>query len=260
MTARASTIDQMREIARRSLVSTFRRPANFVPALIFPMFLVAVNAGGLDAATRIPGFPADSYLTFALAVPFIQSGIFSLLNAGTDLARDIESGFMSRLALTPVSRRALIGGELAGVVAQGASFGVVFLLVGLAAGGDFESGWAGVPLLILLAGAISLALGCVGVFAAARIGDSEVVQSMFPVFFMFLFFSSMAMPRPLIEQDWFRAIADMNPVSYLIEGVRGLFIGPIDAGQLATAFGICAVLATVFLTAAARALGGRLGR
>ena len=224
------------------------------------MFLVAINSAGLDAATMLPGFPTDSYLTFALAVPFIQSGIFSLLNAGTDLARDIESGFMNRIALTPVSRAALIAGELAGVVLLGVVYGTIFLVVGVAAGADFESGLAGVPLLILLAGSISLALGCVGMFVAARIGDSEVMQGTFPIFFMFMFFSSMALPRDLIEQDWFRTIATYNPVSYLIEGIRGLFIAPIDAGQLATAFGVCAALTAIFLTGAARALGGRLGR
>ncbi|MBK5230111.1 MAG: hypothetical protein JJE27_02955, partial [Thermoleophilia bacterium] len=172
---RPSSFEQIREVARRSTLSTLRQPAQYVPALIFPLFLVAVNSGGLNAATHLPGFPTDSYLTFALAVPFMQSGIFSLLNAGTDLATDIESGFMDRMALTPVSRSALIAGELTGVVAQGFIFGVIFLLVGLAAGADFAAGLAGIPLLILLAGAITLAFGCVGMFVAARLGSSEAV-------------------------------------------------------------------------------------
>lgn len=258
--ARPSSLAQIAAVARRSLLATIRRPAQYVPALVFPLFLVAVNTGGLNAATHIPGFPTDSYLTFALAIPFMQSGIFSLLNAGTDLATDIESGFLDRMALTPISRRALIAGELAGVMAQGLVFGVIFLAVGLAAGGEFEAGAAGAAILILLAGSITLAFGCVGMFVAARLGDSEAVQGMFPLFFMFLFFSSMAMPRPLIGQDWFRAIATANPVSYLIEGVRSLFITGIDGRQLGVAFGICAVLATVFMFAAARSLAGRLGR
>ena len=59
---------------------------------MFPLFLLAINAGGLDAATGLPGFPTDSYLTFALAVPFIQAGIFAVSGAGADLARDIETG------------------------------------------------------------------------------------------------------------------------------------------------------------------------
>ena len=50
------------------------------------------------------------------------------------------------------------------------------------------------------------------------------MQGFFPLFFVLLFLSSMSLPRPLIEQDWFRTIATYNPVSYLIEGVRSLII------------------------------------
>lgn len=71
---------QTRELARRSLVRTLRQPAQVIPTITFPLFLLAINAGGLDAATDLPGFPTDSYLTFALAVPFIQSGIFAVSN------------------------------------------------------------------------------------------------------------------------------------------------------------------------------------
>ena len=50
------------------------------------------------------------------------------------------------------------------------------------------------------------------------------MQGLFPVFFVFLFLSSMNMPRNLIEADWFRWVATVNPVSYLIEAVRSLVI------------------------------------
>ena len=96
-------------------------------------------------------------------------------------------------------------------------------------------------------------------FVAARVGNSEAMQSIFPLFFVFLFFSSMAMPRTLIEQDWFRTIADVNPISYLIEGIRRLFIGPDRSpGSWRSRSAICAALTAIFLTGAARALGGRL--
>ena len=77
-------------------------------------------------------------------------------------------------------------------------------------------------------------------FAAFRFGNGEAVQGLFPVLFVFLFLSSMALPRPLIEQDWFRTIATYNPVSYLLEGIRSLFIVGFDGEALALAFG-CAL-------------------
>ncbi|MBA3299029.1 MAG: hypothetical protein H0U24_03005, partial [Thermoleophilaceae bacterium] len=115
----ASVRTQVAELGRRSIMRTLRQPAQMVPTITFPLFLLAINAAGLDAATNLPGFPTDSYLTFALAVPFIQTGIFAVSNGGSDLARDIETGFLDRLALTPMSGLALVAGQLAGVVALG---------------------------------------------------------------------------------------------------------------------------------------------
>ncbi len=81
--------------------------------------LVAVNAAGLRPSTQLDGFPTDSFLAFAVAVPFIQGALFATMNAGTDLARDIQNGFLNRLALTPMRGSALLAGHLAGVVVMG---------------------------------------------------------------------------------------------------------------------------------------------
>jgi len=257
---RSSVWIQTRELARRSLVRTLRQPAQVVPTITFPLFLLAINAGGLDATTNIPGFPTDSYLTFALAVPFIQSGIFAVSNGGADLARDIETGFLDRLALTPMSGVALITGQLAGVVALGLLNAVVYLGVGLAAGATLEAGVVGALVLFALSLVIVFAFGCVGVYAAFRFGNGEAVQGLFPVLFVFLFLSSMALPRDLIEQDWFRTVATYNPVSYLIEGVRSLFIVGFDGEALALAFGCGAAIGAVFLALAVGRLRTRLVR
>lgn len=248
------------EVARRSFMRAVRQPAVVFPSLIFPLFLLAVNVGGLDTATQLPGFPADSYLTFALAVPFIQGAIFVLLNSGTDLATDIETGFLDRLALTPIGGAGLLAGGLGGVMAVAVFQTGFYLLCGFLAGATFSAGLAGVPVLFALSLSISFAFGCVGAFAALRTGSSEVMQGLFPVFFVFLFFSSMALPRDLIEQDWFRTIATINPVSYLIEGIRSLYTVGFDGEALALAFGVAAIIATVFLSAASWALRGRLVR
>jgi ABC-2 type transport system permease protein len=251
---------QVGTLARRSIVRTARQPAQVVPSLTFPLLLLAINTGGLDAATQLPGFPTDSYLTFALAVPFIQGGLFAVMNGGTDLARDIETGFMNRLSLTPLSGAGLIGGELAGVVLLGVLQAIVFLGAGLAAGADFEAGLGGVPVLLALSIAITFACGCIGMFAALRLGNGEAVQGLFPLFFVFLFLSSMALPRDLIEQDWFQTIATVNPFSYLIEGVRSLFVSGFDGEALALGFGFATAIGVVFLTAAAASLRMRMVR
>jgi ABC-2 type transport system permease protein len=55
-----SVLDQVGLVARRSVRRTLRQPALIVPTIVFPLFLLAVNASGLSSATDIPGFPADS--------------------------------------------------------------------------------------------------------------------------------------------------------------------------------------------------------
>jgi ABC-2 type transport system permease protein len=252
--------EQVFVLAGRSVVRTVRQPANVVFPLVFPLLLLAVNAGGLDAATRLPGFPTDSFVAFALAIPFIQGALFATMNAGTDLARDIQTGFLNRLSLTPMRGVALLAGQLGGIVTMGVVQALVYLSVGLAVGVEFASGPAGVFVLLAFAILVTVGFGALGAFAALRTGSGEAVQSLFPAFFVFLFLSSMNMPRDLIEIDWFRTVATINPVSYLIECVRSLIITGWDGEALALGFGIAAVITLVALVLASVSLRTRLTR
>ena len=251
---------QVGQLARRSVLRTLRQPAQIVPALVFPLFLLAVNSNGLAPATDLPGFPTDSYLTFALAVPFMQGALFSVMNAGTDLARDIETGFLNRLALTPLRSGALLSGLLAGAVVLGLVQAVTYLAVGLIAGAELVTGVAGALVIVLLAVSITVAFGSIGLFAALRTGSGEAVQGLFPVFFVFLFISAMALPLDLIQTDWFHDVASANPISYLLEAFRSLLFEGWDAGALALGFGIAAAVLLLGMLAASRALSARLVR
>jgi ABC-2 type transport system permease protein len=260
MSSRAAFYTEIGVLAQRSLIRTARRPAQAVPALIFPLFLLAVNASGLADATNLPGFPTGSYLTFALAVPFMQGALFSVMNAGTDLATDIESGFFNRLALTPLRGVGLLSGMLAGVIGLGIVQATVYLLVGWIAGADFAAGIGGVAVIYALSIVMAIGFGAFGAFLALRTGTAEAVQGMFPVFFVFLFLSSISLPRNLIQTDWFREIATYNPVSYLVEGIRSLLVTGWDGEALALAFGVAAALTAVGLAAASSAMRSRLVR
>jgi ABC-2 type transport system permease protein len=252
--------DQVYLLARRSVVRTVRQPANVIAPLVFPMLLLAVNSGGLKAETRLPGFPTTSFVAFALAVPFIQGALFATMNAGTDLARDIQTGFLSRLTLTPMRGIAVLAGQLGGVVTLGFVQAVVYLSVGLAVGVHVKAGVLGVVVLLAFAVLVALAFGALGAFAALRTGSGEAVQSLFPAFFVFLFISSMNIPRNLIEATWFRDLATANPVSYLLECVRSLIITGWDAEALGLGFGIAGAIAVVALAAASWALRVRMAR
>ena len=253
-------VDQVFVLARRSVVRTARQPANVIFPLVFPLLLLAVNAGGLKAATQLPGFPTNSFVAFALAIPFIQGALFATMNAGTDLARDIQTGFLNRLSLTPMRGVALLAGQLGGIVTMGLIQALVYLSVGLAVGVRLASGFGGALVLLAFAVLISIGFGALGAFAALRTGSGEAVQSLFPAFFVFLFLSSMNLPRNLIEIDWFRFVATVNPVSYLIECIRSLIIVGWDGEALALGFGVALVITIVSLALASISLRTRLAR
>ena len=251
---------QVGAIARRSVVRTARQPASVIPPLIFPVALMIVNSAGLEASTQLEGFPTDSFLAFALAVPFIQGALFSTMNAGTDLARDVQTGFINRLSLTALRDWALLVGQLTGVVVLGVFQAVFYLAVGLTTGVEFASGPAGVAVLLLYAAVISLSFAALGAYLAFRTGSGEAVQAMFPVLFVFLFISSMNTPRDLIDVEWFQTAATLNPVSYMIEAVRSLIIEGWDWQALALGFGFTIVIGVVSIVLAARALRLRMTR
>lgn len=257
----ASTMPaQVGLLAGRAVRHIVRQPAQVVFPIVFPLVLLAVNASGLDAATNLPGFPTTDYLDFALAVPFMQGALFAALNGGQDLARDIEGGFLDRLALTPMSGPALILGQLGGALFMGVVSALIYLIVGLLIGTGIAAGFGGALVLLALAVVISLGFACLGTFVALRAGSGQAVQGFFPLFFVLLFLSSAFFPRNLIEQDWFREIATYNPVSYLVEGIRSLVITGWDAQALAQAFGIAALMIAALLSLSAWALRTRLVR
>ena len=252
--------EQVGAVARRSMTRTLRQPASAIPPLIFPTMLMAVNAGGLKASTHLPGFPTHSFLAFALAVPFVQGALFSTMNAGTDLARDIQTGFLSRLSLTSLRGSALLAGQLAGIVALGLVQASFYVIVGLVSGVHFAAGVGGILVLLGFAAVVSLGFGALGSFMALRTGSGESIQGLFPLLFVFLFISSMNTPRNLIGVHWFRIAATINPVSYLIECVRSLIITGWDGEALFLGFAVAAAIAFLSLVLAARALRGRLVR
>ena len=255
-----SLVDQTLAIARRSIVRTTRQRALIIFPMIFPLILFAINGSALSTATRIPGFPTHNYRDFLIAMPFVQGAMFVSINAGVDLARDIESGFLSRLAMTPVRGEALLVGQLGGALVLGVIQAIVYLLVGLATGVSLASGVGGAVVLLVLSILIAFAFASLGVLLALRFGTGEAVQGIFPLLFVTIFLSSSSLPRNLIKASWFRDVATYNPVSYLLEALRSLVITGWDAQALALGFGFTLALLVITLGLAQRLMRSRLTR
>jgi ABC-2 type transport system permease protein len=239
---------------------TLRQPAAIIPAIVFPIMLLFVSAGGLTAAENLPGFPDVSYFDFALAVTFMQGAIFATGGAGTDLATDIDTGFLNRLALTPMSGAALVLGQLGGAITLGIFQATCYLAAGFLGGATIAAGVGGVVVLYLLVVLMAIGFGALGVAAALRTGNGEAVQGLFPVLFVLLFLSTINLPLDLIPITWFRWVATVNPITYLVDALRSLIITGWDWPTLAAGFGVALAIAVVGILLSAAALRGRLQR
>lgn len=251
--ARRSRLGPVLAMARRSIRSIARQPQTWVPAIVFPLFFSAVSAAAFDRTRALPGFPeVDSFLTFVLPATIIQGVVFGATSVGTEMAIDIENGFADRLRVAPVGRVGLMLGRLAGVMSLAVVQAVLFCVVFLATGASVAGG---VPSIVGLAMVSCLLAGAIGSFAltvAIRTGSVEAVNGFFPILFVALFLSSAFFP-PQLAGGWFEAVANVNPMTWMIDPARRLVITGFSFSDLVqavvVAFGLMAVLVAMAVSA-----------
>ncbi len=244
--------------SRRSIVNTVRQPIAIIPSLTFPLIFLALNSAALAESIRLPGFPTvDSFLQFMIATTIIQGGLFAAIAAGADMATDIEGGFFDRLIATPVSRMSILVGRVAGSFLL--AFVQAFLFFGIATpfGLEVEGGFAGMLGVALISAVAGAGVGAISVAIGLKSGSTEVVQGSFPLIFVSLFLSSAFFPRSLMD-GWFKSVADINPLSHMIEGARSLVIRGWDVAEFATALTIASGIFVLGILVSARALRVRL--
>lgn len=258
--ARPLRTAQFGSLTRQSLRRTLHDPSALLVPLLFPLAIMAINVAALKAATSLPGFPTDEIVDFVIGLTFLQGTLFAAIPAATDLAVDIETGFLDRLAIAPVAAGVLLAARMAAVIAMGLARCTCFLAVATAAGGNLSVGRSGIVALVLLQVLVDLAFTSVAFMVALRSRSGEVVQSLFPIFFVLLLLSSALMPRELIDAPWFEWIATINPISYLVEAFRSLFIAGWDVQALAIGGGVAVIIALTAGSACVRGLRSLMAR
>ena len=242
----------------RSVKQTFRRPQLMAPIIVFPTLLLAIQTGGAASAVNLPGFPqVDSFLQFMLAGAMMQSMLLAGNSGGIALAVDIEMGFTDRLFAAPISRYSIVLGRLAGTAVLGVLAGVWFLAIGLVFGAPIEEGLPGALVALLLVSLTAIAIGGIGAAVALRTGSASVVQGMFPFVFVVLFLSSAFFPTALMVEPA-KTIAEYNPLSLIVEGIRDPIISSISASELADALLAVVGIGILGLLLSAAALRHRL--
>jgi ABC-2 type transport system permease protein len=205
------------------------------------------------------GQGVDSLLAFLLPASITQSVLFGGLTAGSDTATDIQTGFFDRLLASPVARSSILVGRLMGASVTGALQAVTFILVYGAFGVRVAGGPAGALSLVAFAMVLALVIGGFAAMLALRTGSAEAVQNVFPVTFIGLFISSAFFPTQAMT-GVYRSIAERNPITWMIDGMRVQVIEGFDASEVARSVAIAAALAALAIYGANRALQSRLRR
>ena len=212
-------------LMRRALNEVIRVPGAALPGIVAPtLFMLGLTAvfGNL---TNVEGFGTSDFLSFMAPVSLLQCAGFTGAAVGVNLARDIEQGWFDRLLVSPASRPVL----LASVVLSAALrvlMPVFFLLaIGFSVGLDFP-GLDGMLVLFVLVPSFAVVAACWGSAIALRFRTQAAGPLIQSVMFIFVLFTASYAPKELLA-PWLEAIATVNPVNLVIEGLRAGFIGDV---------------------------------
>ena len=242
-------------LAHRSLRSRFRHPSMILPDLAGPLLFTAVLWGSFARTIVLPGFPTvGSFLDFVLVATVVVGVFFSASDVADDVAADVASGFFDRLVASPVARSSLVLGRLAGAAAFAVVETALIMAVLVAFGASVRGGVPAVVAITLVMTVMAVAVGGLGANLALRSRAADRTTGLFvPACFLLLFVSSAYFPRELMH-GWFGAIANVNPVSWLVEDLRHQVIVGFDPARVTQALAFMAVLAVVAVWSAVRAV------
>jgi ABC-2 type transport system permease protein len=238
-------------LGRRAVREVVRYPEATIPTLFIPLFFLLVNIGQVSKTfpSSTPFLRGQGYVAFQLPVSLMFA--VATATSGLALVTEIDLGYFDKLLVSPIHRSSIIFGRLTADLVRGIATGTIVLLAGLALGARIQSGIAGAILIVLLAAFFGVAYAGFGILVALRTRNVQATQSSFLLFFPLLFLTPNFVPfdrlSPLME-----TLARINPVSYVIVGVRSLVIDGWDAGEI----GVC-ILVIVLLGAVLTALSLR---
>lgn len=208
-------------VGHRAVILLPRDLAAIIPALIVPVFFYAVTIGALQDVAGFANIGLD-YKAFQLPLALVMT--VTGMSRAPSLVLDIQGGYFDRLLLTPVNRWALLLGMFVADAIVLLFLSLPVLGMGLALGVRFATGAAGAIVFIVIVTVWGLSYTGIPYAIALRTGNPTAVNNSFLLFFPMVFLTPAWMPRDALT-GWLAAIATWNPVTYIIEGLRTLFIG-----------------------------------
>lgn len=233
---------QMKKLVRIPLLLFF--------ALAQPLIFLLLFSQVFANLDRLPGFGYDSYLQFLVPSIIALTALNSAFQSGIGMVADIEEGMLDKFLIAPIRRSSILLGKVFADATRSAAQGTVIVLVALLMGARFETGVAGVAVMVVLAALFGIAWAGLSNIIALRTRNGELTMIVgilitFPV----LFLSTAFMPSLLLP-EWLDTVATFNPITYIVEALRALVNTGWDWGAIGEALAVTGGLAVVTFTGA----------
>src|SRR5205807_2399922 len=223
------TLSDALVLAKRHLVQIPRIPDELIFATIQPIMFVLLFRYVFGGAIAITG---TSYANYLMAGIFAQTVIFGSTTTGVGLASDLQRGLVDRFRSLPMAKSAVLTGRTISDLVRNAFIVIVMWIVGLLVGfqpqGNVLSWLAGVGLLLLTSFAFSWISATIGL----AVRSVEAAQSAGFIWLFPLTFASSAFVPTQSMPSWLRAFAEHQPVSLIVNAVRGLLLNQPDAATI----------------------------
>jgi ABC-2 type transport system permease protein len=239
-------------VAWRSTRRFLKNPQLLLPILIFPLFFFTAFAGGLSNIGNVPGFdfPAG-YTAFQFVFVLLQASAFGGVFTGFGIAADFEKGFARRLLLGAPNRLGVLAGYAFAAAVRAMIVCALLFAVALATGMRVAGGPIELVGLVFLALCANLAASLFAAGVAFRTRTIQAGPAMQMPVFVVLFLAPVFVPLALVG-GWVHAVAQINPVTALLEGGRDLISG--QSFPAGVAFAIAVALPLAFSAWAIRGL------
>ena len=244
-------------LAKRHLIQIPRIPEELVFATIQPIMFVLLFRYVFGGAIAVSG---TTYVNFLMAGIFVQTVIFGSTTTGIGLATDLQRGLVDRFRSLPMAKSAVLTGRTLADLIRNTFVVIVMWIVGLLVGfqpqGNVLFWLAAVGILLLTSFAFSWISATIGLV----VRSVEAAQSAGFIWLFPLTFASSAFVPTRSMPGWLRTFAEHQPVSLIVNAVRGLLLNHPDASTILQALAWCVGILVVFIPLAVWEYGRRTAR
>ena len=244
-------------LAKRHLIQIPRIPEELIFATIQPIMFVLLFRYVFGGAIAVSG---TTYVNFLMAGIFVQTVIFGSTTTGIGLATDLQRGLVDRFRSLPMAKSAVLTGRTLADLIRNTFVVIVMWIVGLLVGfqpqGNVLFWLAAVGILLLTSFAFSWISATIGL----AVRSVEAAQSAGFIWLFPLTFASSAFVPTQSMPAWLRTFAEHQPVTLIINAVRGLLLNHPDASTIWQAIAWCVGILVVFIPLAVWAYGRRTAR